>query len=129
MRKRQKNIHGQLTKKIKTKSPHTKVKGILKAIQDLAKTLEIPIEYERDKIEEGWMGKQKGMLQVLWECGFIDPLLATKELTKKYTVNGKKDENGKIIEGSSLKQIVSDLPDFKKRRCCLNTMQNNLGCT
>jgi hypothetical protein len=26
------------------------------------------------KIIQGWQGRTKGMLQVLWECGFIDKL-------------------------------------------------------
>ena len=36
-------------------------------------------------------------------------------------------KNGKIIEGSSLKQIVSDLPDFKKEKMLLEYYAEQLG--
>jgi hypothetical protein len=38
----------------------------------IAKAKEAGIEYEEPVILEGWYGKPKGMLQVLWERGFID---------------------------------------------------------
>lgn len=37
----------------------------LKRMQELATLNNIPIEYEMKKVKEGWLGKPKGMLQVL----------------------------------------------------------------
>ena len=83
----------------------------------------IPVEYERNKVKEGWLGKPKGMLQLLHERGFIDP---TKNISF-YTVKGKKDANGNTIQGSSLRTLVSNLPDFKKEMTLLQFRAQQLG--
>jgi hypothetical protein len=44
-------------------------------------------------IKEGWVGKPKGMLQVLWERGFIDPAIGWHN----YMLNGKKDNFDNVI--------------------------------
>jgi hypothetical protein len=62
-------------------------KGGKDDLQVLCKNKDIPIEEEIDEVIEGWEGKPKGMLQVLWERGFIDP---TKK-KEDYTIDGKKD--------------------------------------
>ena len=80
---KKKYTRSQLIKMIQEKS--TKPKGNLKDIQALVVRLQIPIEFERNKTEEGWSGKQKGSLQILWERGFIDPSLPISELKKKYS--------------------------------------------
>ena len=117
----------QLIKKINEKSPLTKAKGNLKDIQAIAQTLQIPIEFERERTEEGWMSKQKGMLQVLWERGFIDPSLSKSEVAKRYTVDGKKNKDGEINEGSSLKEMIMNLPDFKQEQTLLQYRAEQLG--
>jgi hypothetical protein len=38
------------------------------------------------RINEGWMEKPKGMLQVLWEHSFID-----EAIIQKYTADGRKE--------------------------------------
>jgi hypothetical protein len=35
--------------------------------------LNLPVDYTEDVIEEGWLNKPKGSLQILYERGFIDP--------------------------------------------------------
>ena len=60
------------------------------------------------KIKEGWLGrKTKGLLQVLWERGFID----TNKLSS-YTLTGKKNEFGIVDESLSLRHLMSMCPDF-----------------
>ena len=81
-KEKKKYTRSQLIKVIKQKSPLTKPRGNLKEIQDLCVQLNIPIEFERNKVVEGWVGKQKGMLQILWERGFIDTSLSKKEILK-----------------------------------------------
>ena len=43
-------------------------------------------------IQEGWLGKPKGALQVLFEQGWIDP-----NLIQHYTGNGMKENRRSII--------------------------------
>eukprot|EP00956_Cyclotella_meneghiniana_P012905 scaffold18433_cov36-Cyclotella_meneghiniana.AAC.1 len=45
-----------------------------------------------EKTEYGWEGKAKGILQVLWERGWIDPSISYK----KYRLTAK-DVNGAIV--------------------------------
>ena len=61
---------------------HTK-----KQLQGFATTHGIAHHVDKTGIRQGWEGKPKGLLQVLWERGFIDP---TKTVNC-YTVDGKKD--------------------------------------
>jgi hypothetical protein len=49
------------------------------------------------KAVEGGQGKAKGLLQVLWERGFIN---ATN--IKKYTMNGRQDAYGLLMPETSL---------------------------
>ena len=97
----------QLIEKIIEKSNGlTQPKGSLKDIQAIANRLHIPLQFQKTKIIEGWELKPKGMLQVLWERGWIDPDLFEMN---KFTVNGKKDEKGELIEGTSLKKLIKKL--------------------
>jgi len=100
----------------------------IKDIQAHATSLGIPVEYEKQKIKEGWLGKLKGMLQLLFERGFIDVQNKTnQEVVRSYSVNGKKDANGNIIEGTSLEKLVSNLPDFKNELTLLQFRAQQLG--
>ena len=67
-------------------------RGTAKKLQQLCKDQGLPIEIEERKIIEGWVGKLKGMLQVLWERGFID-----EGNLQQYTIDGKKDAYGVLI--------------------------------
>ena len=65
------------------------------------------------------------MLQILWERGWIDE----SKVVRFYTTNGKKirKDDAKIIEGSSLKQLISNLPSFKKEITLLQFRVQQLG--
>jgi len=82
-------------------------KGNLKKLQELARNNSLPIEYEKPVVKEGWVGKSKGMLQILYERGFLNP-----QLINSYTINGSKDEYGAVIPGTSLKEMMNSLEDF-----------------
>ena len=45
----------------------------LKEVQEIATAKNLPITTEEDDIIEGWLGKPKGIKQVLWERGLLDP--------------------------------------------------------
>ena len=71
-------IEGQTTKRQYTKEELVKAlkeqgivaKGKKEAVVRIAQEHGLPIEEVKSKIVEGWEGKAKGLLQVLWERGF-----------------------------------------------------------
>jgi hypothetical protein len=89
--------------------------GLMSDLQERAKNFNLPVEKEVDQIEEGWVGKPKGMLQVLWERGFIDPAKGWND----YTLNGKKDNFGNIIFATSVKSLTQSLLDFLEEETLL----------
>ena len=99
-------------------------KGSTKQLRDLCLERNLQITEKVEVIEEGWMGKPKGIMQVLWERGFLDP---TKIST--YTMEGKKDLFGNLIEGSSLREIIRQQPDFAQEETLLEYNGRNLGVT
>ncbi len=66
-------------------------------MQELCKQHNLPTEVIEQKIVEGWEGKQKGLLQILWERGFVDV-----ENLSAYTVDGRKDAFGVVQKETSL---------------------------
>jgi hypothetical protein len=81
-------------------------KGTKVELQALCKTKDTPIEEEIEDAIEGWEGKRKGMLQILWERGFIDPGKTNKS---DCTLKGKKDAHGNIMLETSLKHLRMSL--------------------
>jgi hypothetical protein len=67
-------------------------------------------------ITKGWVGKPKGLLQVLWEQGWIDESHCKKSTNKEgykvlntscYTLNGKKNPiTGNLDESISLRHAI-----------------------
>ena len=63
-------------------------------LERIAALKNIELTYEYNIKKEGWMGKPKGLLQILWERGFID-----EQNLNLYTLKGRKnqlDEDGKL---------------------------------
>ncbi len=58
------------------------------------------VEEDLPKIKTGWVGKPKGIYQLLWERGFLDP-----NNLNKYTINGWKDQFGIHQPHTSLKYL------------------------
>eukprot|EP00956_Cyclotella_meneghiniana_P017698 scaffold29054_cov36-Cyclotella_meneghiniana.AAC.1 len=64
----------------------------LSDLQNKAKAIDIPTkETKTKKTKKGWSGKPKGIFQVLWERGFIDP-----SNWKKYRMK-QLDDNGDLV--------------------------------
>jgi hypothetical protein len=63
--------------------------GMKDELQVLCKNKDIPIVEQLDEVVEGCEQKPKGMLQILWERGFIDPA-KKKEFYVKYIRKQKK---------------------------------------
>ena len=45
----------------------------IKELQSIAATNGISTHIETDDVQEGWVGRPKGMQQILWEQGLLDP--------------------------------------------------------
>jgi hypothetical protein len=58
-------------------------KGRKDELQIMCKQKNIPREEELDEVVEGWEGKPKGMLQILWEQGFINPAKKEEDSSKR----------------------------------------------
>jgi hypothetical protein len=69
----------------------------LSDLQNKAKALDIPTKItETEKTTKGWVGKPKGIFQVLWDQGFIDSLNCKKYRMKLL------DDNGELVPEFSL---------------------------
>ena len=67
-----------LIDQIKEKTGMQKVGGNLDEVQKLATNLNILTKTTSKKIPEGWVGKLKGMMQVLCEMGFLNSSKSSK---------------------------------------------------
>jgi hypothetical protein len=74
---------------------------------------------------EGWEAKAKGLFQILWERGFIDPAKKKED----YTVDGKKEVFGNVIRETSLKHLLSLLTDFIDEETVLQYHGRLVGVT
>ena len=57
----------------------------LKEIQEMATARNIPLSIVEDDVVEGWVGKPKGIKQVLWERGLLNPEVTYVSKLKKMT--------------------------------------------
>ena len=102
----------------------------LNEIKEFANRHSVDLQYRKAHIMEGWVGKSIGLLQILWERGWIDPCnCATFKHDKTagkivntsfYTINGRKDaQTGQILETSSLRALMGQCTDFKEEETAL----------
>jgi hypothetical protein len=94
-----------------------------KKIKEKCVELEIPLSKMIDKIEEGWVNKPKGKLQVLWERGLIDE----SKGTNYYTNKGQRDVSGEFILATSLDHLLSMCKDFNEEESMLQYMGKQMG--
>jgi hypothetical protein len=95
----------------------------LEELQGFARSHGIPLKQTIDVVDEGWVGKPKGLLQILHERGLIDPV----NWQTLYTVNGKKDADGNTIPGTSLRDIMGNCTDFLNEETALQWLARNIG--
>ena len=88
----------------------------LERLQEMATAQEIPLQKIIPSIEPGWVGKQKGLLQVFWERGWIDVFCM-----EEYAII-RKDDGGAVNEEYSLQCIMESCLDFANEATKLQTM-------
>jgi hypothetical protein len=101
----------------KLKAANVSHHGTMEAISKVATNNGIPLEVEEPLLEHGWVNKPKGLLQVLWERGFIDPAKAD---LLDYVVNDKPGCKG-------LRTMVAELRDFENEETRLQYVGQKLG--
>ena len=82
-------------------------KGTKKQLQKLCTERNLPTRYTTQSVTEGWLGKQKGSFQILYERGWLDP-----DHLSMYTEKGKEDEMGLLREDTSIKVLLQKQQDF-----------------
>lgn len=90
--------------------------------QDYCKKIGIATFGVKSKVKEGWLNKPKGLLQVLWERGWIDP-----ENHKSYSKNGTKKADGTFDVETSLSFIMANCEDFVNEVTLLQHMAKEMG--
>jgi hypothetical protein len=93
----------------------------LEKLQEMASAQNIPLQKIIPNIEAGWVGKQKGLLQVLWERGWIDD-----SRLDDYAIM-KKDETGAVDEEFSLHCLMESCLDFANETTELQSMGEKMG--
>ena len=97
----------------------------LKELQELAQNNNIETKKVRTKEKKGWEGRSKGLLQVLWERGWID-----ESHLEKYTMDAATDGDGEVLEGAedwSLKCLMASCLDFAEELTALQHVGRQLG--
>ena len=84
------------------------------------------------KIEEGWVGKAKGMLQILYERGMIDRDKVGHPRSMSYSKMGKKADftNGQLNskgQKNSLHHLLSKCTDFSNEKSDLEHLCADLS--
>ena len=96
--------------------------GSLKALKKLCDQNGMPTSEYIPKIQQGWVGKQKGLLQILWERGWVDI-----SRLGKYTIDGSKDGFGIKQLDTSLKFLMANCVDFEEEESLLQSMGTKMG--
>jgi len=96
--------------------------GSLKALKKLCDQNQVPTAEFIQKIKQGWVGKQKGLLQILWERGWID--IAS---LGKYTIEGSLDGFGIKRYDTSLKHLMANCVDFEEEESLLRSIGTKMG--
>jgi hypothetical protein len=96
--------------------------GSIQHLRTQCRALNLPVDYTEEIIEEGWLDKPKGSLQILYERGFIDP-----NNIGQYTDKGRVGEMGMLEENTSLKMLLQKQPDFSSELTLLQFYAEKMG--
>jgi len=98
----------------------------LTELQEFARTHGIEAKTVRTREKKGWENQPKGLMQVLWERGWID-----ESQLDKYTMETATDANGEALEAGSedwnLKHLMAGCLDFAEELTALQHVGSQLG--
>ena len=95
--------------------------GSKEKLQELALSRNLPMKYQKKVIKEGWAGKQKGSLQILFKQGWINPLCVDE-----YTAKGK-EVSGRVE--LSINELMKEQIDFVNKITLLQYHAGLMGVT
>ena len=99
--------------------------GSKEKLQEMCKNRNLPIRFTEKVVKEGWVGKPKGSLQVLYERGWINPACI-----HLYTAKGKSDYIGKSRGDTySINELMTLQKDFTAEMTLLQYHAVRLGVT
>jgi hypothetical protein len=98
------------------------VRGTAKDLIKRAEENRISSKVTTAKVIEGWQGKAKGLMQILFERGIIDD-----HNLEKYTMNGRQDVFGVLILDTSLIYLMGNCEDFDEEESFLQANGHELG--
>jgi hypothetical protein len=93
----------------------------------------ISVTIEEQNVKEGWLGKPKGMLQIVWEPGWIDLTKVVTVRSMRYSNDGKKEhfgQDGKLKEASrqyALSYLLQQCTNFKDEKSDLEHLATELS--
>lgn len=113
----------ELREKLEAKNVDSR--GVKKTIQRRCTNSGISIRKRVQKLKTlGWVGKPKGVFQILWERGFIDPMRIND-----YTMNGSIDKSTGLRDNElSLNYLIRQCVDFLHEKTLLQYNGEALGC-
>jgi hypothetical protein len=112
----------ELKEKLSAKGVNFFGRKLRKDLVDLAAIHGISEKETSETILEGWMGKSKGMFQIAWERGYIDPAQVAQ-----YQVDAPCDAFGVKNKDFSLREILSACEDFLNEKSQLQYVVESLG--
>ncbi|CAB9523729.1 unknown protein [Seminavis robusta] len=124
-----KEIHAHLIHKLGSNTaglPSDPSRTSLAFLRDIANQHCIDLSVEEVKKQKGWVNTPKGALQMCIERGLVD-LELVKRRKGHYTMPGRKDAKGKLIEGTSLRMLLQGCDDFKKEISMLEWVAEQYG--
>eukprot|EP00590_Aulacoseira_subarctica_P008587 CAMPEP_0172421816 /NCGR_PEP_ID=MMETSP1064-20121228/8040_1 /TAXON_ID=202472 /ORGANISM="Aulacoseira subarctica , Strain CCAP 1002/5" /LENGTH=296 /DNA_ID=CAMNT_0013162393 /DNA_START=79 /DNA_END=966 /DNA_ORIENTATION=- len=114
--------NSELTEKLIAKGINIRTKKKRIELVELAAHHGISLAHAPENLQEGWIGKAKGMLQIAWERGLINP---TK--WSEYQVNAPCDAFGAEDKSLSLRDILASCEDFENEQSQLEWVITELG--
>jgi hypothetical protein len=97
----------------------------LAELRDFARSNNIDLKKLKTREKKGWEGQLKGLLQVLWERGWID-----HDHYDRYRMDPATNEDGEVLEGAeymSLQCLMACCLDFAEERTALQHVGDELG--
>ena len=95
----------------------------------------IPVTYTQVDITKGWVNQPKGMLQILWQRGFIDASQVKTARSSRYSKDGSKgdfDDEGRLTgdrEQYCLRSLLMKCSDFRSEVTDLEHLASELSTT
>ena len=92
-------VKKQLIENLKVMKGVAEPTGTKEKLKEQCANLGLPTSCQERIIQEGWAGKQKGSLQVLYERGWVNP-----DLIRFYTLDGREEKEGDtvVVDGKIL---------------------------